>query len=190
MNYRDLFRRLFRLLANPRQAWTEITIESPRRDVLATFVYPLIALCGVAVLLSAFMHEGLKREVYQPALMDMLSYCIALFGGFFLAAYLHDMVAQKYLGRASDMPLAQLFVGYAMSVVFVADMLVVLFPQYFIFGWVLQFYVCFVVWEGSEVLLGVDDDNRLVFTGLSSAAIVFSPVIIRMVFNTLSNLLG
>ncbi len=190
MNYRDLFKRLFRLLANPKQAWTEITIESPRRDVMATFVYPLIALCGMAVLLSAFMHEGLKRDVYQPALMQMISYCIALFGGFFLASYLHDMVAQKYLGRASDMPLAQLFVGYAMGVVFVADILVVLFPQYFIFKWVLQFYVFKVVWEGSEVILGVDEEKRLMFTGLSSAAIVFSPAIIQMVFDTLSNILG
>jgi len=190
MSYRDLFTRLFRLLANPKQAWTEISTESPRRDVMATFVYPLIAMCGVAVLLSAFMHEGMKREVYQPALMQMLSYCIALFGGFFLASYLHDMVMQKYLGRASNMPLAQLFVGYAMGVVFVADILIVLFPQFFIFKWVLQFYVLYVVWEGSEVILGVEEEQRLIFTGITSAAIVFSPVIIQMVFDTLSNILG
>ena len=190
MNYKELFGRLFSLMASPKKTWTEITVESPRRDVMATFVYPLIALCGLAVLLSAFMHEGLKREVYQPALMDMLSCCIALFGGFFLASYLLDMVSQKYLGRNADMPLAQLFVGYAMGVVFVAEVLVVLFPQFFIFKWVLQFYVCYIVWEGSDVIWGVDEDKRLVFMAIASAAIVFSPVIIRMVFNTLSNLLG
>ena len=77
-----------------------------------------------------------------------------------------------------------------MGVVFVAEVLVVLFPQFFIFKWVLQFYVCYIVWEGSDVIWGVDEDKRLVFMAITSAAIVFSPVIIRMVFNTLSNLLG
>lgn len=190
MNYKELFTRLYTLLTSPKRAWTEITVESPRRDVMATFVYPLIALEGLVVLLSAFIHEGLKRDVYQPALMEMLSCCIALFGGFFLASYLLDMLSQKYLGRSADMPLAQLFVGYAMGAVFVADVLVVLFPQFFIFKWVLLFYVCYIVWEGSEVIWGVDEDKRLVFMAIASAAIVFSPVIIRMVFNTLSNLLG
>lgn len=190
MNYKELFQRLFTLIASPKKAWTEISIESPRRDVMSTFVYPLIALCGLAVLLSAFMHNGLKREVYQPALMDMLSYCVALFGGFFLASYLHDMVVQKYLGRASNMPLAQFFVGYAMGTVFVANILVAFFPQFFIFKWALQFYVLYVVWEGSEVLLGVEEEKRLIFTGLTSAAIVFSPAIIQMLFETLSNTLG
>lgn len=190
MNYKELFKRLGSLLANPKRTWTEISVESPRRDVMATFVYPLIALCGLAVLLMAFIDKGFNREVYQPALMEMLSYCIALFGGFFLASYLHDLVAQKYLGRTSDMPLAQLFVGYTMGVVFVADILVVVFPQFFIFKWVLQFYVLYVVWEGSEIILGVEEEKRLIFTGLTSAAIVFSPAIIQMVFDTLSNILG
>ena len=190
MNYKDLFKRLFRILANPKKAWTEITVESPRRDVLATFVYPLIALCGLAVLLSAFMHDGLKREVYQPALMDMLSCCIALFGGFFLASYLLNTMLQRYLHRNADMPLAQLFVGYAMGSVFLAEILFVLFPQYFLFWWFLRIYTTIVVWEGCEVILGVEEEKRLVFTGLATASIVFYPVVIQWVFNTLSNLLG
>ena len=66
MNYKELFTRLYALLASPKRAWTEITVESPRRDVMATFVYPLIALEGLLVLLSAFIHEGLKRDVDVP----------------------------------------------------------------------------------------------------------------------------
>ena len=77
-----------------------------------------------------------------------------------------------------------------MGVVFVADMLVVLFPQFFIFKWVLLLYVCYIVWEGSEVVLAVDEERRLIYMALTSAAIIFSPTIIGMLFNTLSNLLG
>ncbi len=190
MNYKELFRRLFTLIASPKKAWVEISSESPRRDVMASFVYPLIALCGLAVLLSTFIRDGLERSVYQPALMEMCSYCIALFGGFFLAAWLLDTLRQKVFGHTPDMPGSQFFVGYAMGVVFVADMLTILFPQLFIFKWILQFYVLYVVWEGSDVLFTIEEDKRLMFTALTSVAVVFSPAIIRLLFNTLSNTLG
>ena len=122
--------------------------------------------------------------------MEMCSYCVALFGGFFLAAWLIDMIRQKYLDHTPDMPGSQLFAGYAMGVVFLADILTVIFPQFFIFRWILQFYVLYVVWEGSEVIFNVAEDKRLTFTALTAAAVVFSPAIIRALFNMLSTTLG
>ena len=190
MEYKELFRRLLAVIASPRKAWVEITTESPRKDVTSTFVYPLVALGGLVVLLGALFDGGLKRMTFHDAMMDICGYCIALFGGFFLASYLVDMVAQKYLQRESNMALANLFVGYTMGVVFVADMLVVLFPQFFIFKWVLLLYVCYIVWEGSEVVLAVDEERRLIYMALASAAIIFSPTMIGMLFDTLSKLLG
>ena len=157
MNYKELFRRLFTLIASPRKVWVEIASESPRRDVMGTFVYPLIALCGLAALLSNFLRDGLARDVYQPALMDMCSYCVALFGGFFFASWLFELLRQKFLEHAPDMPTSQLFVGYTMGVVFAADILAILFPQFFIFKWILQFYVLYVVWEGSDILFSITE---------------------------------
>lgn len=190
MNYKDLFRRLFALIGSPKKAWVEISAESPRRDVMGGFVYPLIALCGLAVLLSAFLSDGLGRNVYQPALMKMCSYCIALFGGFFLAAWLVDLVRQKFLGHVPDMPGSQVFVGYTMGIVLLADILTIAFPQFFIIWWMLRIYAVYVVWEGSEVLFIMPDDKRFAFMVMASAAVILSPTIIRTLFNTLSNLLG
>lgn len=190
MNYKELLRRLFSLIASPKKAWVEIAAEVPRRDVMGTFVYPLIALCGLTVLLSTFCRDGLERNVYQPAMMEMCSCCIALFGGFFLAAWLIDVAKQKLLGHTSDMAASQLFVGYAMGVVFVADILAVVFPQLFIFWWLLRVYVLYVVWEGSDVLFVMPDDKRFTFAVAAAAAVALSPAIIRALFNTLSNILG
>ena len=190
MDYKELFQRLFALIASPKKAWIEISTESPRRDVMGSFVYPLIALCGIAILLNTFIRDGLSRSVYQPALMDMCRYCISLCGGFFLAAWLLDTLKQKYLEHATDMPCAQLFVGYTMGVVFLSEILAILFPQFFIFKWILQFYVLYVVWEGCDVFFTVSEDKRLTFSALTSAAVVFSPAIIRALFNILSNTLG
>ena len=190
MDYKELFRRLIAIIASPRKAWEEIVTESPRKDVTQTFVYPLVALGGLVVLVGALLEKGLERMTFHEAMMDICGYCIALFGGFFLASYLVDMVGQKYLQRQSDLPLANLFVGYAMGVVFVGDMLVVLFPQFFIFKWVLLLYVCYIVWEGCEILRAVEDNKRVAFMAIVSAIVVFSPTLIGMLFNTLSNLLG
>ena len=190
MNYKELFRRLFALIASPKKAWVEIASESPRRDVMGTFIYPLVALCGLTVLINTFFRDGMARDIYQPALMEMCSYCVSLIGGFFLAAWLLDVLKQKYLQHATDMAVAQLFAGYAMGVVLLADILAIVFPQFFIFKWILQFYVLYVVWEGIDVFFTITEDKRLTFTVLTSVIVVLSPAIIRMLFNTLSNTLG
>lgn len=190
MNYKELFQRLWAIIVSPKKAWREIADESPRKDVMSTFVYPLIALGGLVMLLSALIGDGLERPTFHSAMMDICSYCISLFGGFFLASYLFDIVAQKLLQRGSDMLLANVFVGYAMGVVFLADMLVVLFPQFFIFEWVLLLYVCYIVWEGCEIFLAVEENKRVAFMAIVSAIVVFAPTLIGMLFNTLSKLLG
>ena len=190
MNYKELFQRLILLIASPKKAWTEISCESPRRDVTSSFVYPLIALCGLAVLLGKLFSAGVKRMTFHTAAMDICGYCVALLGGFFLAAWLLDILRQKLLEEAPDMPGSQFFVGYTMGVIFLSEILVILFPQLFIFKWILQFYVLYVVWEGSNILFNIPEEKRLVFTALTSVAVVFSPAIIRALFNMLSNTLG
>ena len=190
MNYKELFQRLISLIASPTKAWAEISSESPQRDVTSSFVYPLIALCGLAVLLSKLFNAGVKRMTFHTAAMDICGYCVALLGGFFLASWLLDILRQKLLEETSDMPGSQLFVGYTMGLVFMSEILVILFPQLFIFKWILQFYVLYVVWEGSYTLTSVPEEKRLMFTALTSVAVIFSPAIIRILFNTLSNTLG
>ena len=190
MNYKELFKRLFLLITSPKKAWVEISCESPRCDVTGSFVYPLIALCGLVVLIGKIISTGIERMTFHSAAMDICSYCISLFGGFFLAAWILDTLRQKYFKHAPDMPGSQLFVGYAMGVLFVADILTIVFPQLFIFKWILQFYVLYIVWEGSEIIFNVTEDKRLFFTTIATAAIVFSPAIIRLLFNTLSKTLG
>lgn len=190
MNYKELFRRLVALIASPKKTWVEISAETPRRDVMAAFVYPLIAVGGLVVLADKLLHGGVERVTFHAAMMDVCGYCIAFFGGFFLAAWLLDTLRQKFLGHAADMAGSQLFVGYAMGIVFVADILSVVFPQFFMFWWLMQFYVLYVVWEGSDVLFCMSDEKRLTFTTLTALAVVFAPTLIRALFNMLSNTLG
>lgn len=197
MNYKELFQRLFMLFANPKKAWVEISAESPRRDVMSGFVYPLIALGGLVLLMDKLLRGGLDRLSFHDAMMDVCGYCIAFFGGFFLAARLLDMLRQKMLNHGEDMSGSQLFVGYAMGLMFVAEMLTVVFPQFFIlFKMVFIGYTLYNVWEGSGILFTIPEnksskfDVQLMFSVLATIAIVLTPMAIRALFNTLSNILG
>ena len=188
MNYKELFRRLFSLVAKPKKAWVEISSESPRRDVMGAFVYPLIALCGLVVLISALTGNGVKRLTFQDAMMDICGYCVALFAGFFLASWMLNLLRQKLLEHKTDLPGSQLFVGYTMGIIFLAEIITAAFPQFFIFGWILQFYTLYVVWEGSEIIFAVAEDKRLAFTALTTVAVIISPIIIHTLFKMLSGM--
>ena len=197
MNYKELFQRLFMLLSNPKKAWVEISAESPRRDVMSGFVYPLIALGGLVLLVDKLVHKGLERLTFHDAMMDVCGYCIAFFGGFFLAARLLDVLRQKMLHHEADMAGSQLFVGYAMGMIFIAEMLSVVFPQFVVlFNMVFIGYTLYIVWEGCSVIFTMPEnksskfDTQLAFSVLTTLAVVLSPIIIRTLFNTLSNILG
>ena len=164
---------------------------------MGNFVYPLIALGGLVVLVDKLIYRGLERVTFHDAMMDVCGYCIAFFGGFFLAARLLDMLRQKMLNHGEDMAGSQLFVGYAMGLMFVAEMLTVVFPQFFIlFKMVFMGYTLYNVWEGSSILFAISEnksskfDVQLAFSVLATIAIVLSPMLIRTLFNTLSNILG
>ena len=75
---------------------------------------------------------------------------VALFGGYFLAAYAINQMGIKMFGMTNDIPLAQQFAGYALVVTFLLHIVTGLLPDFSIIGWLLQFYIVYVVWEGAR----------------------------------------
>ena len=63
-------------------------------------------------------------------------------------------------------------------------------PEFQIIALVAQFYTLYVVWEGSRVLLEVEDSRRLSFTLLSFVLLVGCPMLVEWVFNELTFLLN
>lgn len=94
-----------------------------------------------------------------------------------------DQLSIRLLKQEPDKKLSALLVGYSFAVVFALTMLVGLFPAWVLFKWVLQFYVVYVVWVGAEVLMHIDEDRRMTFSLLTSAAILLIPFLIQLIFN-------
>ena len=190
MNYKELFERVILLISSPSSAWKEIKEETDRRKVLTAFVYPLIGLCGLSVFIGTFIgNTGEANEAFQVAMTRCCATCVSLFGGFFLASYLANLSGQKLLGRDDDNGQYQQFVGYAMVVTFVLEIVSGLF-SISILRWILQFYTVFVVYEGARTLLDVDEEELTKFSLIVGVAIIVCPVIISTLFYKLSLILN
>lgn len=177
------------LLSSPAKAWEEISDETDRRKVQSAFVYPLIGFCGLSFFIGTFIGNTAGVAAFQIAMTRCCAVAVSLFGGYFLAAFLVNLLGKKLLGRPDEYDLALQFVGYAMVVDFVLEIISGLF-SISILRWILQFYTLFVVHEGTHTLMGVAEDKRVPYTLLASAAIIFCPTVISFVFNELSVILN
>lgn len=107
-----------------------------------------------------------------------------------MAAYLIDGLRVRVFGMESDIPLAQQFAGYALVVAFLLRIVIGVLPDFWIMALLLQFYIVYVVWEGSGKMMRIAEKDRLRFTILSSALLIVCPMAIEWVFNKLTVLLN
>ncbi len=175
------------LISSPAKAWEEIRLQEDRRQVFTEFVYPMIGLCGLSVFIGSLVDNGWGGpQSFQIAMTQCCAVAVALFGGYFLAAYAINEIRVRLLGQWSDIPLCQQFAGYALVVSFLIQLVTGILPSFRIVGWLLQCYILFVVWEGAPILMHIQEKDRLRFTILSSLALLACPALIQVVFNWLT----
>lgn len=182
------------LLSSPSKAWEEISLEEDRRKGFITFVYPMIGLCGLAVFAGVLIDsigndEASLHQIFQVGMTRCCAVFISYFAGLFLSAKVVNAMCKK-LKVPCDMPMAEQFVGYAMVVTLVLKMIVEIVPNFKILNLIFQFYTIYIVWEGAKVLLNIRESKRTTFSIIATLLIIFSPIIIELVFSKLTFLLN
>ncbi|WP_321480836.1 Yip1 family protein [uncultured Bacteroides sp.] len=191
MNYRKLFKIALLLISSPAKAWEEISFHEDKRSVFTDFVYPMIGFCGLSVFVGSLLTNGWGGPLsFQIAMTRCCAVAVALFGGYFLAAYIINYLGIKFFGLPKDLLLVQQFVGYSMVVTFLINIVTGVLPDFTIIGWLAQFYLVYVVWEGVPVLIPVSHAKRLSFTLAASILLIFSPAVIMLIFNKLTAILN
>lgn len=187
MSYKELFRIAFLLVSSPARAWEEIRLED-RQKVFSAFVYPMIGLCGISVFIHSLWKTGWSSpENFQVAMIECCSVAVSLFGGYFLAAFVINQLGIRRFRLGNDIPLIRQFSGYALAITFLIQIVIGLFPGFRIIGWIFQFYIMYVVWEGVPVIIKkIEEKDRLPFTILTSIILVACPTLIQVVFKTLT----
>ncbi|MDY5239799.1 Yip1 family protein [Bacteroides helcogenes] len=190
MNYKDLFHIALLLISSPAHAWEEISLED-RRKVFTAFVYPMIGLCGLSVFIGSLVAMGWgEPQSFQYAMTRCCAVAVSLFGGYFLAAYFINGLRVRMFRMGSDIPLTQQFAGYSLVVVFLLKIIIGILPDFSIIALLLQFYVVYVVWEGSVKMMQMSEKDRLRFTVLSSILLIVCPLVIEWIFNKLTIVLN
>ncbi|WP_307757742.1 YIP1 family protein [uncultured Mediterranea sp.] len=191
MNYKELLNITLRLISSPAQAWEEIRLEEDRRKVFTAFVYPMIGLCGLSVFIGALLTMGWGGpQSFQYAMTRCCACAVALFGGYFLAAYLINEISIRWMSMPGRLPLVQQFAGYSLVVVFLLRIILGILPDFQVIAMLLQFYTVYIVWEGCARLLSVSDVHRLRFTLMASVLLIVCPSLIEWVFNKLTVVLN
>ena len=119
-----------------------------------------------------------RRKVFVAFVYPMIGLCG-------LAVFIGSLLADGWGG-----PQTQQFAGYALVVSFLLKIITGLLPDFSIIGWLLQFYIVYVVWEGAPIVMQVEEKNRLRFTILSSLLLILCPAVIQFVFNKLTAILN
>ena len=129
-------------------------------------------------------------ESFQIAMTKCCAVAVALFGGYFLAAYLINETLVRYLKMPSRLPDVQQFAGYALVVIFLLRIVIGLLPDFHIIALLLQFYTVYVIWEGCEKVLRVRVNDRLRFTLIASVLLIACPALVEWMFNELTVVLN
>lgn len=189
MNYKELFNRTMLLISSPAKAWEEIKDESDRSRVLSEFVYPMIGLCGLSVFIGIFIGNTAGVSAFQIAMTRCCGTFVSLFLGFFLASWLTNLLGKRLLERTDELEKNRQFVGYAMVVTFVLNIVSGLF-SISLLHWIFQFYTIFVVYEGARTLMGVDGKGLTRYSLIASVIIIVCPGLIANIFDKLSLILN
>ena len=189
MNYKELFHITLTLISSPARAWEEISLQD-RRQVLTSFVYPMIGLCGLSVLIGSLVNNGWGGpQSYQIAMTACCGVAVALFGGYYLSSFLINGIRVRFFKLPSDNALSGQFAGYSLVMIFLAYFVMGILPDLFVFMLLVQLYTVYIVWEGSKQLTSLDDSRRMQFTMLVSAVLILSPAFIGKLFGWLTQVL-
>lgn len=151
----------------------------------------MIGLCGLSVFLGSLFTLGWSGpESFRIAMTRCCSVAVSLFGGYFLAASLIQRIGQRVLHMECEKGQVMQLAGYSMVMTFVLKIVLGVLPDFRIIALLVQFYVVYIVWEGSDRLMQTDESKRLHFTLATSLLLLLCPFLIEWVFNELNTLLN
>mgnify|MGYP001157833771 FL=1 len=185
MNYKNLLRQIYILIANPAEAWKQIEQDKSLNVMYSNFLYPMVALTACATFLGVIMHSSgnMAYPIFQQALTKSCAVAVALLGGFYLTTYLLDLLFTKYIeGLTYTKDNLTKLVGYSFVVIFLSIVLSSFFPRLNLILIMAQIYIIYIVWQAMGVMITPNEDKKMKLTWIIGVGIVCVPFIIQSIF--------
>lgn len=158
MQYKELFKRTYRLLRQPRDEWqTIVAQEKDSNKVINDFVLPMVGLCA----LTAFLGQLFQGAGFEKALIAVIVSLGKNFGGVYLTFFiLQESV--KFFGLQRSKIAHMQMAGYGFVTIFVVDIIYKLIPELFFLP-ILELYLVYIIWEASDLVVKIDDKRRVAY---------------------------
>jgi hypothetical protein len=181
--YKALFKLVTLIVSQPGKAWEMLACKEEKQEmVLSRFVYPLIGLLTLSAFLGEMLSE--KGSTIEMALKASVRELTAAFGGFFLAAYILNEVGVRVFNRRHEIALWQRFTGYSSCLMYTLNAVLLLIPEFF-FLWVFLLYTFYIVWEGADRYMQIEEEERMKFTVIVTSVILITPHLISSILSLL-----
>lgn len=191
MNYKNIFKLAFTIISSPAKAWEDISLEWDSQRVTVDFVYPMIGFCGLSYFIGSILERGWSSaQSFQSAMIDCCGIAVALFGGYYLAAYLINQISIKVFNLPDNLARALQLTGYSLVVTYMVHIILGIYPNFYIIALFLELYIFYIVFVGCPILFELKKSMKISYTLMSSLLIILCPELILFIYNKLTLLLN
>lgn len=154
--------------------------------MMASFVYPLLALASIATFIGYIIDSDKKfSESTVGALTQTSITIVAIFGGIYLSCFIVEKLVQKALDYTIDRTSSLKLVSYGFCIIFLHEIINPILPEFGFLTFILQLYTVYILWEGVPVFLNIKEDDRLKATLFIFFTIFCTPLLLKIVFSKL-----
>lgn len=190
MDYKRLMKTVIVLLSQPAKAWRAISLGEGKAPMFNDYLYPLIMLCSLSTFLGTLFTHDLGFDSFYFATIKMGVQFATLFFAYHLLSFIVAKISVKYINEECNRLHTDKLTAYSMVVILLLEILLALFPNFRIIGWILQFYTVKIVWDGAAVLMRIPEERRFTYTMAVSLCVLFVPFAMGALMSALSTNLG
>lgn len=160
---------------------TQVTWEAIRdkkcddNAVRRTFTYPWILICALTTFIFKTIYAD-EKGLETGFLLFVVS-MVSFLGAFFVTRKIAFSLLNKEGQHSFEKEKEEKLVAYSFAVIYVIDVVTNIIPSLF-FLKILNVYSAYIVWEGSHILLGMNDDERGRFVLIIGISVIFLPGIL------------
>ncbi len=178
--WREIFVTIIQLIVASPKAWKDIYRKKRTyNEFLKRFLHPLFGAITLASFIGGlwFSHDGNIESALKQSIISI----VAVYGGYFIAAYAINDLAPKF-DLEKDLTLYQKFVGFASTIIYLLYIITPFFPG-FIILWLFVLYTFYLVYTGAKNFIMIKDDKLVNFTLIATALIILAPAVIHQLFS-------
>jgi hypothetical protein len=180
--FKEIFLTIIHLIASPQSAWKDIKMEDEvQQDFLSKFLHPVFGIIALTSFIGGlwFTRDG----NVELALKNTIINIVTLYGGYLIIAYIVNEISSRY-DLQKQLFTYRRFIGYSSVVIYSLYIIMPFFSDFFII-WIFSVYTAYIVYIGADVFLEIIENKKKKFTIAATTLILFIPLIINAIMNSL-----